>query len=508
MCNSQMRRSDSGGAAGQAGANYQSRVAAWYGVRMLAGSTVGPLHGLTANVRFTTVYCQTESPVDDIVVSTSERGYLFIQAKNRVTTVSIAPGSEFAEVITQFVRQYLFMRQNVGSADWRRPLDPKKDRLVLTIGSASTSTLTRTLRELLDRFRETPDMSNLNDAVRNQRERATATTIVNHARQAWEGETGVVPSDDELIPIFKAMRIHVIDVGEEERDAQDACDLLRGQVLHDRDQAEAAWSVLVDIASQQHERRSGFTGASLSKKLRQRNFALLSPPDFREAIEILRQTSSEHLDEARRFSELIPGVPETTIQRDAINALTQAVEDGHLLVIGEPGAGKTGSLYPLACQLANQGASVVFLSVQYLTATTPRDLSSALSLEDNQDLTDVLANWFETERGYIIFDALDAARSEPTRLLLRRKMSEIMRLESRWTVIASIIALLVWIDEGESIVGDSGGPWAAFADSLSEQIGQRSILSLRTLVWKLTDKGCEFCRFICGVLVGKYGLAY
>jgi hypothetical protein len=438
MSNSKIGRNDAGGAAGQAGANYQSRIAAWFGVRMLAGSMVSPLYGLAANVRFSSVRCQTDCPVDDVVVATSENGFVFIQAKNRIAAVSGAPGSEFAEVITQFVRQFLAMQQGGEGIDWRRPLDSDKDRLVLATGSRSTSTLTGRLRGLLERFRESSGASNLEAAARNKSEREVATKLLGHVRRVWEREIGSVPKDTELRPLLEAMRIHELDMGEEGRDTRDARDLLCSQVLSDPSQAEAAWSALVDVASQRHERRSGFIAASLAEELRHQSFALQSPPDFRGAIETLQATSGEHLNEVCRFSQLLPGQSETTIRRDATGTLIQAVEEGHLLVVGEPGAGKTGILYQLACQLAEQGASVVFLSVQFLTATTAVDLSRALSLVDSQDLTEILANWFETERGYVIFDALDAARNEPTRLLLQQKINEIIRLESRWTVIASV----------------------------------------------------------------------
>lgn len=440
MDNPQIGRSDAGGAAGQAGANYQARIAAWLAVRMLAGSAASPLYGLAADVRLTLVRCQTESPVDDVVVSTSENGFLFVQAKNRIATLSVAQDSEFGKVIAQFVQQFLSMRQRVEGVEWRRPLDPEKDRLVLTIGSRSTSTLTETLGPLLQRFRELSGGYNLDAAARNKQERDVAAKLMDHARRAWKNEAGTAPTDSDITPVLRAMRVHVVDVGEDERDARDACDLLRGHVLRDSNQAEAVWSALIDITSQRHETRSGFTAASMAEELRRRSrgFAILSPPDFRTAIEALQSTSRIHIDEASRFSQLLQGEPETTINRDAAGTLLQAVRNGHLLVVGEPGAGKTGLLYQLACQLSDEGASVVFLSVQYLTVSTTGDLSKALGLGVEQDLTDLLSNWFETESGYVIFDALDAARSEPTRLLLQRKIGEIIRLRSRWTVVASV----------------------------------------------------------------------
>lgn len=115
-------RTDAGGVAAQGGANYQARAAAWLGVRMLAGA--GAHYGLGSDVRWQSVRCQAASPIDDIVASTSEEGLVFIQAKRRVSSVRDQEGSEFDEVVAQFVRQLLAMENGDGSADWQRPSIP------------------------------------------------------------------------------------------------------------------------------------------------------------------------------------------------------------------------------------------------------------------------------------------------------------------------------------------------------------------------------------------------
>ena len=84
----ELEKSNAGGAASQAGANYQSGVAALYGLRLLASSSLEPPFGLPSDVRLTEIRCQTEAPVDDVNLRTSAGGYIFVQVKTNVPVVS------------------------------------------------------------------------------------------------------------------------------------------------------------------------------------------------------------------------------------------------------------------------------------------------------------------------------------------------------------------------------------------------------------------------------------
>jgi hypothetical protein len=67
-------RHNSGGAATQAGIDYQNRVAAWMAVRILAEQDASPPWNLLDNVTLEFLRCETEQPVDDLLVGTSEGG--------------------------------------------------------------------------------------------------------------------------------------------------------------------------------------------------------------------------------------------------------------------------------------------------------------------------------------------------------------------------------------------------------------------------------------------------
>ena len=95
-----------GGAATQAGTDYQNRVAAWYAVRILAerAATVPLDCPATATSQF--LRCETGEPIDDVLVGLSTTGYIFLQAKHKIS-LGTTSDSELAGVIDQFVRQFI-----------------------------------------------------------------------------------------------------------------------------------------------------------------------------------------------------------------------------------------------------------------------------------------------------------------------------------------------------------------------------------------------------------------
>ena len=91
-----------GGAASSAGQEFHRKVGAFFGVSILTESEC------SARLRLGSAFAvqlefETQAPVDDIVVRTSERGYIAIQAKTRVS-LSQKPSSEFCKTVSQFVR--------------------------------------------------------------------------------------------------------------------------------------------------------------------------------------------------------------------------------------------------------------------------------------------------------------------------------------------------------------------------------------------------------------------
>jgi hypothetical protein len=92
-----------GGAAAQAGSRFEARVAAWYCVRMVAGAGAQPPLQLPTGTRLRFVRCQTEAPVDDVLVETDQTGFIFIQAKSGLR-LEAGENSPFRSALDQFTR--------------------------------------------------------------------------------------------------------------------------------------------------------------------------------------------------------------------------------------------------------------------------------------------------------------------------------------------------------------------------------------------------------------------
>src|SRR5580698_1585975 len=125
-----------GGAAAQEGISYQNRVAAWFAVRILAEEAVSRPWDFPERPEF--LRCETEQPVDDLLLGLSGSGFVFVQVKHRLT-IEKNPTSAFGETIDQFVRQHLVSGPATKSANpWQRPLSSERDRLVCITTSRSS----------------------------------------------------------------------------------------------------------------------------------------------------------------------------------------------------------------------------------------------------------------------------------------------------------------------------------------------------------------------------------
>ncbi|MAY61548.1 MAG: hypothetical protein CML29_04995 [Rhizobiales bacterium] len=123
--------------------------------------------------------------------------------------------------------------------------------------------------------------------------------------------------------------------------------------------------------------------------------------------------------------------------RASDRALGTAIDTGSLIVIGEPGAGKTGALVALAQARRASGETVVFLSVdRFPGVAIAADLQAELGLA--HPLTDLLAAAPGSGRKLLIIDALDAARGGPAEGVFAQLIEALGASSADWTVISSI----------------------------------------------------------------------
>lgn len=124
------------------------------------------------------------------------------------------------------------------------------------------------------------------------------------------------------------------------------------------------------------------------------------------------------------------------IVRRSTDDIRRAAKEGSLLVVGEPGAGKSGALHDLVEALRQRGGDVVFLAVDRLVARSLGELRQELGL--SRDVLDVLANWPGTNAAFLVVDALDAARDDRAAGAVRELIRTVAGAGGRWRAVASI----------------------------------------------------------------------
>ncbi len=427
--------SNSGGAAAHSGIGYQDRVAAWMCVRILAEQEATPLWDWSVNTTLEFLHCETEQPVDDILLGTSQQGLAFINVKHSITA-SQAENSDFASVLSQFVRQFIASKnQAQGARLWERPLDEKLDRFVLITNSA-TAPIKNHLSAVLERIRSLISGHGIDDAAKTKEERAILGKVKSHLQRSWLQATGNPATEQELIGLLRLVRIEVLEVDANGTHKREAKDRLRASVLQNTEQADAAWDVLVQTCAEWASRRDGGTRETLQERLLQAGIALKAPRSFRPDIERLKERTDLTFKLLRPFSLIEMDGKEIKIQRPASQALREAAENNSIVVVGEPGAGKSGVLRDLVETLKQENRDVVFLAVDKLEAQSLSSLQRELLLE--HDICKVLKNWPGTTPGFLVIDALDAARSDKTAKTFYDQLELILSEQTRWRVITSI----------------------------------------------------------------------
>jgi hypothetical protein len=248
-----------GGSATQAGIDFQNLTAAWVAVYILAEQAASPPWGLPTDTTLEFLRCETEQPVDDLLVGTSGDGVAFIQVK-RSLNLETRESSAFASTLDQFVRQFVVCRGAKGDRVWEHPLDPDRDRLVLLIGPNSPASIRERLPSALNRLSSLAPGQPIEDAARNQQERQALHVVREHLDRSWQRFTGSQLTDGDLRQILSLIRIHILDVESSGTDEREAKNLLRLAILHDPKQADLAWSTLVQACASFASNRAGGNG--------------------------------------------------------------------------------------------------------------------------------------------------------------------------------------------------------------------------------------------------------
>ena len=425
-----VRRPHAGGAATGGGVEFQARVSAWVAVHVLAEQDVEAPFGLRGSVAG--IACETSAPVDDLVLVADAGCKAFVQVKR---TVSLKHGrsSALASALDQFVRQLL--ESSITAGDREDPSNPACDRFVLAVGAAAPATVRVHLRAALERIRSHPGPEVPSEGLDERRRRALG-VVVEHIRASWETVAGSKPSDCDIRKLLNRLHVETIEVGEGERDELAAKGILRASVLDTPDQAAVAWSVLVTeslrlIATRGHADRGTLLGV-----LHSAGVSVRAPRSYRRDIQRLREHSARVVSRLARHASIRLGRTDLRIQRPYLPCLKEAAETGPLLVVGEPGAGKSGVLYSLSEALRTDEREVVVLAAEQPPFSSPGGLRDELRLD--HDVVDVLCNWPGARPAFLLVDALDAARGDRSAAALRALVREVGERANRWNAVASI----------------------------------------------------------------------
>jgi hypothetical protein len=423
------RSSQGGGAATHAGVGYQDRVAAWFAVRILDEQNASPLWNLATTITFEQLRSETTEPVDDIQITTSANGYIFIQAKHSLS-LGTTEGSELASCFDQFVQQFHRGAEASFPGGTRRQLAPEKDRLVIATSPRSPETVRLILPTMLQKLREVSPGQTSDAAAFSAEEQRALEVVKNHIERSWKRHIGELPSNSDVLYLLSFVWVQTLDVDDDGNDELWAKDALRHSVLHDPTQADAAWNTLLASIASSATRHSGANRTGLQQVLLLARIELQAPRSYRQAISRFQGHTQHTLAMLSSVSEIQVGSETVKIIRSSTETVRTAVELGSFVVIGLPGAGKSVTLYTVVKSLSDEGRDVLFFSAEDPDCA---DLNVQMAI-------DALEHWPGSRPGFLVIDALDAARFSSSEQVLRTLIVRALAMgsESRWRVIVAM----------------------------------------------------------------------
>jgi hypothetical protein len=374
-----------GGDATASGVNFQQSLGAVFGVWMLTEIPVD--HRLRlGGAKLITMRMETEAPLDDALAQTSEGGFIAAQAKNSLSLSSNLAG-EFGRTVEQIVRQWRICRDGKGDHGWDRPLDATRDRLVIAVGADTPASARLHLARGLEARRQP------GAALLNAHERKALAHFDTCVRLAWSGATTDPLTDDTKADISRLTYVLLIDPNGVDRAALAAT---LGPAMENPADAPSALNLLERVAGDLMSARGGHDVPGLRNDLIGRGAKLAARPDYRNDIAALKAYSlqTEQNLTALEVVEADVGAP-VGIARHCQPIVVAASLGGDLLVIGEPGAGKSAVINALGRSLRGQGHDVVELAVDRFSVESLEGLSRALRLV--HDLPEVLEMWDGSE---------------------------------------------------------------------------------------------------------------
>jgi len=415
-----------GGNATAAGVTFQASVGAVFAVQMLTESLGDEQLGL-APFKIKSIRFESDAPLDDIVAETDQDGWLLVQAKTKLS-LSQALMSEFGKTAEQVVRQWHAGLAGKGERGWDRPLNVGRDRLIIAVGPGTSQNITTDLAKALSSLRAQAT------APLPAKQRAVLRTLSYALKAAWKAVTGKKANDTDIAALLPLIAVMRFDLAGPDRKA--AIAQMRLLTL----QAPSAHGAFVATERQSQalmERRHGADAKAFRHFISQAGVSLKATPSYQADIAQLKLHSKRIAAELDAFETTIVDGKSITVERAATSAVARAAKAGSLLVIGEPGSGKSAVVSAAASALRKEKCEVIQFSVDRLPVDTADGLRDELGLTHR--LPDLLENWPGTKTAYLFIDALDATRGGRGEAVFRSLIKDVMALPgNRWRIIASI----------------------------------------------------------------------
>lgn len=276
----------------------------------------------------------------------------------------------------------------------------------------------------------------IDQAAVNKAEHHVLSVVRTHVTTAWQRVLGTIPSEVEIRQLLSLIRVQVLDLKSDSSGEREAKTRLCTAVLRDPDHVNAAWASIIDFCSNLAAQQSGTDRLGIQRALQESGLELKAPKSYQHDIERLRKYSSSTLGALTHFSQIHVGTTKIKIHRACSESLRKSAEHDSMLVLGEPGAGKSGVLHDLVEELSSENRDCVFLAVDRIAASSLGGFRLEMGLD--HDLIEVLDNWPGVQPGYIVIDALDAARGEAAQRMIQDIIRCIIEKNGRWRVVASI----------------------------------------------------------------------
>jgi len=408
--------------------DFEAAVGAWFASHLVTAAPVGLRFGLGVGAFPVRLQFETGTGLDDIEIDLSDGSVILVQCKTR-PTLSNSADSGLASTIKQLVR-FVASRSTTTSH-----VDPARTSAVLAVATDAPASLSAL--EAACRMFDTGGTWSEVYARVNESQRSALETLRRHANSEWVVQRGVAAPDDELARLAMLLHIERFDASDSGSDMRECARIVGVRLFGHEDTGRAPVESLNGIVRGLVRSGAPTDKAGLLRLLRRAGHEDVRAPMFDADIARLTERTQAEVARLERHSRL-PIDGGVAIPRGCMPTLTTAAEDGSLLVIGEPGAGKTGVLVALAQERLRSEVPTVFLSVDDLYGVTTLDgLRSAFDLE--APVLDVLQNWPGSRSGLLIIDALDASRGGPSESLFARFIEDAVRkLGERWSVLASI----------------------------------------------------------------------